>query len=76
MSKCSGYAYCDRCGRSVSYKTSNNSSSVDSFGEGCMIGCLSGCLAMLLKYLLIGGLIVAGIVILAIVIGIIWIFVT
>lgn len=68
MTKSNGYAYCDRCGRSVSYKTSGQASGTDAVGGGCLVGCLSGCLAIVLKYVLIGGAILVGIVVLAIIV--------
>lgn len=81
MSRHNGIASCDRCGRSVSYKTNSQSSgsgslSSDSLSSGCVFGCLAGCLALTIKYVLIGGLILAGIVVLVIAIGIAWIFIT
>lgn len=73
MSRSNGHAYCDNCNRSVSYKTNSQSTGDDS---SLANGCLIGCLAIFLKYILITGLVLIGIIFLAIIVGVVWLFVS
>ena len=64
MSKYSGIAICDNCGRTVTYNYKGDSSNGGSSGgeDGCLVSGLAGCL----KYLLYGFLILVGIGVLGI----------
>jgi hypothetical protein len=65
MSRHSGIAICDNCGRTVTYNYKGDSSNGGSYGggDGCLISGLAGCL----KYLLYGVLILVGIGVLGVV---------
>lgn len=64
MSKYSGTAICDNCGRTVTYNFKGDSSNGGSYGgeDGCLISGIAGCF----KYLLYGLLILVGIGILGV----------